>query len=982
MFMHKAPRILLSAILCLLVGMLPGTMLVQLPPPPLQKAPSVPDNHGPRDARLDVVVKTEAGQSVQDATIDAYLMIAGRAYHAESGRTDAAGVGRLVAMPRGEHYIVVDAKGLARKSTMVVLEPGARRLDVTLAPAQELTVVVEDDVHARIPDAEVEVSAGDPVPIGARTDDGGAAHIGSLSAGPYRVRVQAKGFDTQTKSGVAAGETCVVTLSRLGTLEVTVLSASGEPAPHATVSIAGASLYPSRAAEADGAGHVRISGLSPGSYALRARLGAEISPTELSVPLGRGETRSYTLKLGQGLSAEIVVTDADGDAPLASARVTLAEGGLSPFPLEAVTGKDGRAVIGPFSAGRAIVTVQKEGYVPSPSLSVPDDGSPLRVSLGRGAKIEGRIVDPRGFPIDGATFVVVGTDANGGPIDDDPRARVFTSAHFTSRLSGSVALVPAGELGVVPGPVPPIPHGDLAGTSLAPQAPVPGVLPDEPWVSKRDGTFSLSPVTPGRVRVLARHPEYTDVFGDVIAITPGSASRVDLVMHRGGSIEGRVLDQRGRGVPGMEVTALATHGSMERGARTASDGAFAFAAMPDAVTLLVSDPADPGEPLARVIVDVADGKRTEVKVTLPEPRPPLSVRVVDARGRGVASAIVTAASADEKLALHATGFADENGALVIPRGQGVALRLDVRAPSFASRRVLSLARKEPLQVTLDPAVVVIGTVETPRGEPIAGVEITANADVGAMHAQTDKDGAFRFLELGAGTLSFAAKKPGRAPVEVEATIASTRADRPFALPKIVLAEEGVITGVVVDESAAPLPGARIAKDSVSTYLAAGTAGGQAPFAVSGKDGRFRVGELPSGDLTFEALLTDVGRGTATAHVEAGRTTRDVKIVIAKTSDEGSREHAAGGVAVTLGETADPVEVVVVAVAPGGEAERAGLLPRDVLLEVDGHAVSQMKEARQRLSGPLADDVVLRVRRAGASGDEQRVLRFPREQVHK
>ncbi len=978
--MDKAARILLSAILCLLVGMLPGSELVQSPPPVEQKAPSVPDSHGPRDARLDVVVKTEAGQFVQNATIDAYLMIAGRAYHAESTQTDAAGVGRLTTMPRGEHYVVVDAKGLARKSTMVVLEPGARRLDITLAPAQQLDVVVEDEAHTRIADAEVEVSTGDPVPVGARTGKDGAAQVQSLGAGPYRVRVQAKGFDPLTKSGVVAGETCVVTLSRLGTLEVTVVSASEKPAPHATVSIAGVSLYPSRAAEADPEGHVRISGLSPGSYALRARLGAEISVTELSVSLGRGETKSITLKLGQGKNAEVVVTDADGDAPLASARITLAEGGLSPFPLEAVTGKDGRAVVGPFSPGRAIVTVQKEGYVPSPSLSVPEDGSPLRVSLGRGAKIEGRIVDARGLPIDGATFVVVGTDVNGGPIDDDPRARVFTSAHFTSRLSGPAALIPAGELGVVPGPVPPIPHGDFAGTSLAPQAPVPGVLPDEPWVSKRDGTFSLSPVTPGRVRVLARHPEYTDVFGDVVAITPGSSTHVDLTMRRGGSIEGRVQDPRGRAVPGMEVTALATHGSMERGARTASDGTFAFAAMPETVTLLVSDPADPGEPLARVMVDVVDGKRTEVKVTLPEPRPALTVRVVDGRGKGVPDAIVTAASADEKVSLHATGFADENGDLTIPRGQDVALRLDVRAPSFASRRVMSDARKEPLRITLEPSVLVTGVVETSRGEPIAGVEITANADVGAMHAQTDKDGAFRFTELGAGTIRFVATKAGRAPAELEVAVASARADRPFTLPKIALAEEGVITGTVVDEAGAPVQGARIAKDSVSTYLSAasGPGTGQAPFAVSGKDGTFRLGELPGGELTFEALLTDVGRGTQTAHVDAGRTTRDVKIVIAKNADERSREHAAGGVAVTLGETAEPVLVIVVAVAPGGEAERAGLLPHDVLLEVDGHAVSLMKDARQRLSGPLADEVMLRVRR----GDEPRVLRFPRELVHK
>jgi protocatechuate 3,4-dioxygenase beta subunit len=975
--MQHAVRILICVLVCLLAGMVPGTQLVHVIAPIQQKAPDVPDSHGPRDARLDVVVTSSAGNHVQSATIDAYLMIAGRAYHAETARTDASGVGRLTAMPRGEHYLVIDAKGFARKSTMVVLEPGARRLDVELALEQTLDVTVVDESHAPVENAEVEVSAGDPVPVGARTGSDGKVHVTSLGAGPYRVRAQAKGFDPQIKGGVSQGTVCELMLVRLAALDVTVLSAGDKPAAHATVSIAGASLYPSRAAEADAAGHVRIAGLSAGSYALRGRLGGEISPTELSVSLGRGEVKAITLRLGQGASLLVIVTDSDGDLPLNAARVTLAEGGLSPFPLEAVTNKEGHAVIGPWSPGRAVVTVQKDGYVASPSLPVPDDGSPLHVSLGRGAKIEGRIVDGRGFPIDGATFVVVGTDTSGGPIDDDPRTRSFTSAHFTARLGGPSPLLPAGELGVVPGPVPPIPHGESAGLSLVPQAPVPGVVPDEPWVSKRDGTFSLSPVTPGRVRVLARHPEYTDVFGEVLSLAPSTVGHADLVMRRGGSIEGRVTDPRGRPVAGMEVTALATHGSMERGARTASDGTFAFAAMPETVTLLVSDPADPGEPLARVMVDVQEGKRTEVTVPLPEPRAALSVRVTDSRGHGLSSAIVTAASADEKVALHATGFADENGELTIPRGQGVSLRLDVRAPSYASRRVLVDPRKEPLKLTMESQVLVVGVAETSRGEPIVGAEITAFADVGALHAQTDKDGAFRFNELGAGTVRFGARKAGHAPVEVEAQVASTRADRPFTLPKLVMPEEGVVTGLVVDENGKPVQGARIAKDSVSTYLAVG-AGGQSAFAVSARDGTFRLGELPGGDLTLEALLSDVGRGTVTAHVDAGRTTRDVKLVVTRTTETGSGEHAAGGVAVTLGETAEPVEVVVVAVASGSEAERAGLLPHDVLLEVDGHSTASMKDARRRLSGPLADEVVLRIRR----GDDPRVLRFPREAVRK
>jgi C-terminal processing protease CtpA/Prc len=101
-------------------------------------------------------------------------------------------------------------------------------------------------------------------------------------------------------------------------------------------------------------------------------------------------------------------------------------------------------------------------------------------------------------------------------------------------------------------------------------------------------------------------------------------------------------------------------------------------------------------------------------------------------------------------------------------------------------------------------------------------------------------------------------------------------------------------------------------------------------------------------------------------------------VIAHADDEAARGALARGVAVTLGETAEPKEVVIVAVAESSEAERAGLVPNDVVVEVDGQAVATMKEARQRMSGPLADEAVLKIRR----GDNQLVFRVPREAVRK
>jgi C-terminal processing protease CtpA/Prc len=108
----------------------------------------------------------------------------------------------------------------------------------------------------------------------------------------------------------------------------------------------------------------------------------------------------------------------------------------------------------------------------------------------------------------------------------------------------------------------------------------------------------------------------------------------------------------------------------------------------------------------------------------------------------------------------------------------------------------------------------------------------------------------------------------------------------------------------------------------------------------------------------------------------------VKITLARGADAATSEPlATGGVAVTLGETAaglEGAEVVIVAVTEGSEAERAGLAPGDVVIEVGGARVKSIADARARLSGPVHDDVVVKVHRT----DRILALRVPREAVRR
>ncbi len=364
---------------------------------------------------------------------------------------------------------------------------------------------------------------------------------------------------------------------------------------------------------------------------------------------------------------------------MVGARVTLAESGLSPFPVEATTGKDGRARLGPIARGPASIAVRAEGYV-ARSLSTPDPlPAELPIVLARAGAVEGRVTDARGFPVDGATIEIVGTGFDGQPIDDDPRRAHFTEAEFTSALGGPRPLVPAGELGVMPGPVPAIP---AVGAPIA-GAPPPLDPVDEPWVTRSDGTYRASPASPGRVRILVHHPQYVDAVSDTVSLAPGGTVKLDVVMRAGGTLEGQVIDASGKPVDGGRIVLAASRGGLERVTRTATDGTFGFVAVPGDVVILVS-PDDEGSPVSiRAQVAVPEGGKREVTLQLPAARDPLPVRVRDDRGYPVGTAQVTVTSLDPGSALRETIFTDARGEATLARAKGLALRAEVSAPGHA-----------------------------------------------------------------------------------------------------------------------------------------------------------------------------------------------------------------------------------------------------------------------------------------------------------
>ncbi|HXN30643.1 MAG TPA: carboxypeptidase-like regulatory domain-containing protein, partial [Polyangiaceae bacterium] len=315
-----------------------------------------------RDGSVDVAVHSAAGGApLAGAHVRALSILDDLPYVVDDRDTGESGHALLTRLPHGATWILVDAPGCARGSTRLVVDSQPRAVTIDLDPEHVIEVVVRDDGAVAIAGAEIEVvAAGDPLPVGARAGNDGGAHVGRLASGPWHVTARAPGYEEASGRATNDGETVSIALRKLGSLAVHVVGEGASAVSGAHVSVAGATLWPARAAETDARGDLRIGGLLAGVYAVRASLGDRVSGIELGISLARGEEKAIVLTLAPGRWVGVRVTDGDsGDAEgIAAARVMLAEGGLSPFPLEATTDAKGRARLGPIAAGAATLSVR------------------------------------------------------------------------------------------------------------------------------------------------------------------------------------------------------------------------------------------------------------------------------------------------------------------------------------------------------------------------------------------------------------------------------------------------------------------------------------------------------------------------------------------------------------------------------------------------------------------------------------------------
>ncbi|MEM9696619.1 MAG: carboxypeptidase regulatory-like domain-containing protein, partial [Myxococcota bacterium] len=580
-----------------------------------------------------------------------------------------------------------------------------------------------------------------------------------------------------------------------------------------------------------------------GYFDVRAQKGELISVTEVGVSLDHGERKPLRLTLETGAFLAVTVTDGEGERapPVARADVALVEGGLSSFPHYGRTDAQGRVRLGPFIPGAVTVSAKAPGFVASSPLRVVE-ADEARISLLRGATVTGRVIDERGFPVVGASLEVTGVDLAGMPVSDSPRTARFREDHFAFALPGAVPLIPAGELGVMP-VVPGMPN--LAAPNLVQPSSDRGA----PWVSDTAGTFTLTPVAPGEVQVVARHPGFVSTYSESFTTTPDASFEVELVLRRGATLEGRVVDERGFPAPGTRIEVNGLERSLGRVTYAAEDGSFAFGALPEEVILSASRAESPELDVIREPLELAPGETLRIELVLPEVREAVAIRCVDERGYAVEDVEVHASSLIAEETLIRTLFSDEEGRALLADARQLPLRISTRRRGWAPSVVELNEAPAEVEIVIERGVTLTGTVVDDRGTAVADAAVTLITPTGDHDRRSDEDGRFSVPDLAPVDTGLLIVAPGY--VAHEATVEFLREPQPtFDMGRIELDPAGAIKGRVVDFDGQPVAGVRVSTGRVPTYLPVGPA----PLGVAetNSEGWFELAGLALGPATVQA----------------------------------------------------------------------------------------------------------------------------------
>lgn len=519
----------------------------------------------------------------------------------------------------------------------------------------------------------------------------------------------------------------------------------------------------------------------------------------------------------------------------------------------------------------------------------------------RAEALAGRVVDPAGGPVVGATVTRWNGTGDAWPVNATTgadgsfkfadasergnRLRVeapgFAMAELAGLRSGALRRPVALGLGRSA-------SGNVVASDR--RSPVSGALVRYEgamtgrWVETRaDGSFTLEGVPREGGTVIADAGDR----GRGKAPAPVGEGKIAITLAPTGSVRGRVVDaDTGAPIAGIRVLVQGDTGLLWD--RSGKDGRYSVRGLaPRAYRLAVDDPRFVA--WERSDVSVTAGQAASQDVPLLRGAS-LAGRVLDEDGRPIEGAVGQLARAGENRIRFLmrtldgpSGFrTGKDGSFKATRlAPGGNQRLTFTHPDFDSYTVGGLAlaagsTRAGLTVVLPRGLSLRGLVKNENGQPMAGVDVELTRSFSFQSGrgatqfsligppqnrpkkQTGPEGRFEFRGLGTGDYSLSATKNGFARERVDPVkVSEGRSLEPLEL---VLKSGATISGFVRDRAGSGVAGYRVGARP------AGAGGGMGPFGgvfaeePTGPDGAFFLEGLSTGQTYDLQTLSESGPG--------------------------------------------------------------------------------------------------------------------------
>ncbi len=812
----------------------------------------------------------------------------------------------LVVLLRGHHVRGGTAPTVAKKDGgAAVRAPAAPAIPAELKGGTKLTGFVVDGAGLPVANAEVtaelEKGAPDRALTGPSARGSGAAAGGSGSAagsgsangsgaapasavavapptgadghfiidgiapGRYRVHVSGSGLlAAEVRFVPVPSDEARIVVARQVTIDGTVTD-GGKPVPAAMVGIRGDAIGGTLEVKADAKGAFSVPNLPEGRYQVYAWQGALAARTVRVNRLGAGPFGPLELRLEAGAIVVGRVIDKDEGTGLVAA-VELRPVGEDQAPRYARTRDDGEFRIEGVPNGRWIADAFAPGYSSPGGVELDAGKGVPELALVRGAAIEGRVVDGDGHPVEGATVRAL----TAGPTPTEISAEVDADKlrRFSGRTAAPIAdqtqqfadpqFLARGELGVMLGPIPPVPPpgAEVARPAAVvdPASPAGSLAGDPPplevdasrasiWTTGPDGRYRIRGLAKGKVTVLAVAGGFAEARSRQVSVGAGElVTGVDVVLAAGTFVFGKVSDQHGAPVIGAQVTAQPELGAPLE-AFTDAEGSYRLGPLVGTIELRATAYGhvdghktvelapgrgrDPGEQRADLVLEVADAI--------------LAGTLDDTSGAPVGGARIEVAG----------GPADGRGTVtandgtftldMLPRGH---LRVRVSHPDYPSDELDAVASSAGDHVHLRLALggaaegVLLDGVS---GGPLASVTVTGVGPQGATaETATDKIGHWKLGPLRTGHWKLDVKLPGYLEAQREVDVPAAHAPGAASVRdvRIDLARGALLGGTVRDSRGQRLAGAHITV----------RAGDLTVEGDADAQGEFRLHDCPTGDV--------------------------------------------------------------------------------------------------------------------------------------